>query len=81
MPNTRDDWMGRVEKAVETLAEAAAMHAITVEDIVGMLQQRAQHYEGEVPQFMDTRDPMEQMPPDDFHMMKEQALQGRYGGY
>jgi len=49
MPNTREEWNRKVEKAVETLGEAAAMGMMPAEQIIQMVQSKAQEFEGNVP--------------------------------
>ena len=76
MPNTQDEWTRRVEKAVETLGEAAAMGFAPMDTIVSSIFQKAKSFEGTVPQFGQATG----MPQEPFNQMVEYAKQGRLSG-
>lgn len=53
MPNTKEEWNTKVERAVETLGEAVAMGTVPPEQVISMVQAKAQQFEGNVPKFGD----------------------------
>ncbi len=63
MPNTKEEWGRRVEKAVETLGEAAAMGMMPAPQIAEMIQAKAREFEGAVPKFGDKAPPPGGPPP------------------
>ena len=53
MPNTKDEWQRRVEKAVETLGEATAMGMVPPQQVHSMIDAKAKEFDGNVPKFQD----------------------------
>ncbi len=53
MPNTKEEWQRRVEKAVETLGEATAMGMVPPQQVHSMIDAKAKEFDGNVPKFQD----------------------------